>query len=145
MTNNNGKRDNYDRNWQGKYKDLIATPDQAARQIKPGNRVFIGTGCAQPLKLVQAMADRSTSLADVEIVHLLTFGEAPYANKKYADIFRVNSLFIAANVRDVIQAGYGDYTPIFLSDIPGLFNTGQLPLDVALIQVTPPDAWSSPK
>ncbi|MFC1782062.1 GNAT family N-acetyltransferase [Planctomycetota bacterium] len=138
MIKNNGK-DSYDRTWQGKYKDLVATPDQAARQIKPGNRVFIGTGCAQPMKLVQAMADRANSLADIEIVHLLTFGDAPYADKKYADIFRVNSLFIAANVRDVIQAGYGDYTPIFLSDIPRLFNTGQLPLDVAMIQVTPPD------
>ena len=136
----NSKIISYDPDWQNTNKDIIATPEQAVRQIKPGNRVFIGTGCAQPAKLVQALTDRATSLADIEIVHLLTFGEAPYADKKYADIFRVNSLFIAANVRDVVQAGYGDYTPIFLSDIPGLFNTGQLPLDVALIQVTPPDA-----
>ena len=87
MTKNNNEKESYDRNWQEKYKDLIAAPEQAARQIKPGNRVFIGTGCAQPMKLVQAMADRATSLADIEIVHLLTFGEAPYADKKYADIF----------------------------------------------------------
>ena len=137
MTPNNEK-ESY-RDWQKKYKDLIATPEQAVRQIMPGHRVFIGTGCAQPLKLVQAMADRSANLADIEIVHLLTFGQAPYAHKRYADVFRVNSLFIAANVRDVIQQGYGDYTPIFLSDIPPLFDSGQLPLDVALIQVTPPD------
>ncbi|KPK75593.1 MAG: 4-hydroxybutyrate CoA-transferase [Phycisphaerae bacterium SM23_30] len=135
----NHKKVSLDPHWREKYKDIIATPDQAVRQIKPGNRVFIGTGCAQPLKLVQALADRSANLADIEVVHLLTFGEAPYAKKQYADIFRVNSLFIAANVRDVIQQGYGDYTPIFLSDIPRLFSSGQLPLDVALIQVGPPD------
>jgi len=135
----NNEKENY-RDWQRQYKDLITTPEQAVRQIMPGHRVFIGTGCAQPLKLVQAMAAKSAALADIEIVHLLTFGEAPYAHKQYADVFRVNSLFIAANVRDVIQQGYGDYTPIFLSDIPQLFDSGQLPLDVALIQVTPPDA-----
>ena len=79
-------------------------------------------------------------MPDTEIVHLLTFGEAPYAHKEMAQYFRINSFFIAENVRDIIQEGLGDYTPIHLSDIPRLFNSGQLPLDVALIQVTPPDA-----
>ncbi|MCK5270009.1 MAG: acetyl-CoA hydrolase/transferase family protein, partial [Sedimentisphaerales bacterium] len=73
------------------------------------------------------------------IVHLLTLGDAPYAVKQLVDNFRVNSFFIAENVRDIIQAGFGDYSPIFLSDIPRLFSSGQLPLDVALIQVSPPD------
>jgi acyl-CoA hydrolase/GNAT superfamily N-acetyltransferase len=126
--------------WQTKYQSMIATPAAAVAKIKPGERVFIGTGCAEPLQLVDALTQRSEELADVEIVHLLTFGEAPYAHEKLTQSFRVNSFFIAENVRSLIQEGLGDYTPIFLSDLPRLFDSGQLPIDVALIQVTPPDA-----
>jgi acyl-CoA hydrolase/GNAT superfamily N-acetyltransferase len=129
----------FDPNWQEKYQSLIATPTEAVKQIKPGQRVFIGTGCAQPQVLVRALADRSPELSDTEIVHLLTFGDAPYAEKELIEHFRINSFFIAENVRDIIQQGFGDYTPIFLSEIPRLFSSGRLPLDVALIQVTPPD------
>ncbi|MCY3024418.1 MAG: GNAT family N-acetyltransferase [Planctomycetota bacterium] len=129
----------YDPQWQQKYQGFIATAAEAAAQIKPGQRVFIGTGCAQPLELVRALAARAGELADIEILHLLTFGDAPYAYKELAAHFSVNSFFIAENVRDIIQKGLGDYTPIMLSDIPRLFSSGQLPLDAALIQVTPPD------
>ncbi|MGC8990927.1 MAG: GNAT family N-acetyltransferase, partial [Verrucomicrobiia bacterium] len=94
---------------------------------------------AEPLQLVSALTKRAAELPDTEIVHLLTYGDAPYAHKEMTQYFRVNSFFIAENVRDIIQEGLGDYTPIHLSDIPRLFNSGQLPLDVALIQVTPPD------
>lgn len=129
----------FDPNWQAKYKDVLTTPEEAVARIKAGQRVFVGTGCAQPQELVHAMAARSRELADTEIVHLLTLGDAPYATKELAECFRVNSFFIAENVRGIIQEGMGDYTPIFLSDIPRLFSSGQLPLDVALIQVSPPD------
>ncbi len=129
----------YDADWQEKYAALIATSDEAVAQLKPGQRVFIGTGCGEPLELVRALTRNSSRLPDTEIVHLLTFGEAPYAHEDLAKSFRVNSFFIAENVRDVIQEGLGDYTPVFLSEIPRLFRSGQLPLDVALIQVTPPD------
>ena len=125
--------------WTDSFEDVVATPDEAVSVIKPGQRVFIGTGCAQPETLVEALVARSDTLVDTEIVHLLTLGQAPYANPKLSRNFRVNSFFISKNVRDVIQGGLGDYTPIFLSDIPRLFTSGQLPLDVALIQVTPPD------
>ncbi len=128
-----------DANWKEKYSHMVMTAKSAARQIEPGNRIFVGTGCAHPVSLTQAMADRAGELGDVEIVHLLTFGSAPYAEKKLADNFRVNSFFIAENVRDVIQAGYGDYTPMFMSEIPRMFSSSELPLDVALIQVSPPD------
>ncbi|RJP73038.1 MAG: GNAT family N-acetyltransferase [Candidatus Abyssobacteria bacterium SURF_17] len=130
---------NYDPNWQQTYRSMVATPEQAVSHIRPGQRVFVGTGCAQPQVLVRALAARSGELADTEIVHLLTFGEAPYAHKELVEHFRVNSFFIAENVRGIIQEGLGDYTPIFLSDIPRLFSSGRLPLDAALIQVTPPD------
>ena len=129
----------YDLTWQEKYKNIVMTPEQAVARIRPGQRVFIGTGCGQPQELVRALTERSGKLADTEIVHLLTVGSAPYAEKELSRHFRVNSFFIAKNVREIIQEGLGDYTPIFLSDIPKLFSSGQLPLDVALIHVTPPD------
>ena len=130
----------YDPNWQETYKSQILTAPEAVKKIRPGQRVFIGTGTGEPLELVTALSKRATELPDTEIVHLLTFGDAPYAHHELAHYFRVNSFFIAENVRDIIQEGLGDYTPVFLSDIPRLFDSGQLPLDVALIHVTPPDA-----
>ncbi len=135
----NKKNLSYDPDWKEKYSEMIVTADEAVSRIGPGQRIFIGTGCAQPQELVKALVDRAPYLADTEIVHLLTIGDAPYAHKTLAEQFRVNSFFISDNVRDIIQEGLGDYTPIFLSDIPRLFNSGQLPLDVALIHVSPPD------
>jgi len=126
-------------NWQHEYAEMVTAADEALARLEPGQRVFIGTGCAEPLELVRALTHRSKDLPDTEIVHLLTFGEAPYAHEELTRYFRVNSFFIAENVREIIQEGLGDYTPIFLSDIPRLFASGQLPLDAALIQVTPPD------
>lgn len=133
-------KQSFDRNWREKFSAQVLTAEQAVKRIRPGQRIFIGTGCGEPLELVSALTKRATELPDTEIVHLLTFGEAPYAHRELANYFRVNSFFIAENVRDIIQEGLGDYTPIHLSDVPRLFNSGQLPLDVALIQVTPPDA-----
>lgn len=128
-----------DKEWTESYGDMVTSASAAVKKVRSGQRVFVGTGCAAPQSLVAALTARASQLADVEIVHLLTLGEAEYAQKKFRDSFRVNSFFIADNVRDAIQEGYGDYTPIFLSDVPRLFNSGQMPLDVALIQVSPPD------
>ncbi|MBU0479650.1 MAG: GNAT family N-acetyltransferase [Proteobacteria bacterium] len=125
--------------WQEKYRDMIATPLNAVKKIKPGQRVFIGTGCAEPVELVRALTARANELADVEIIQLLAKGEAPYADRKLADSFNVNSFFIGTAIRGHIQEGLGDYTPILLSDIPRIFSSGRLPLDVVLIHVTPPD------
>lgn len=125
--------------WRKQYESKRMTAGEAVAHIKPGERVFIGTGVAAPMDLVRALTDHAGELADVEIIHLLTFGEAPYAETKLSESFRVNSFFIAENVRSVINEGMGDYTPIFLSDIPNLFLRGAIQLNVALIQVTPPD------
>ncbi len=135
----------YDGNWLEKYSESVVTAEEALAHVQPGNRIFIGTGCAQPLELVRALVARSNELSDTEIIHLLTFGDAPYSTIDLASHFSVNSFFVAPNVRDIIQQGLGDYTPIFLSEIPRLFSSGQLQLDVALIQVTPPDkdGWCS--
>jgi len=129
----------YDPAWQEKYRSMIATPAEAVARLKPGQRIFIGTGCAQPLQLVNALAARAAELPDTEIVHLLTFGDAPYARRELTQFFRVNSFFIADNVREIISEGLGDYTPMFLSEIPRLFKSGQMPLDAALVEVSPPD------
>jgi len=129
----------YDPDWQVKYENMIMTPDQAVKTIRPGQRVFIGTGGAQPVSLVRALVARHSQLTDLQVLQSLTFGEAPYAMKELSDHFSVNSFFVSANVRQMVQEGYGHYTPISLSQIPRLFASGELPLDVALIQVTPPD------
>ncbi len=130
---------NYDGDWQDRYRNMVATAEEAVAKIRPGQRIFIGSGGAQPLHLVQALVARHAELADTQVLSSLTLGEAPYAFKELADHFSVNTFFISANVRSMIQEGYGDYTPISLSDIPALFVSGEMPIDVALIQVTPPD------
>jgi acyl-CoA hydrolase/GNAT superfamily N-acetyltransferase len=133
------KPQTWDPDWQTKYKDRVVSAEEAIRAIRPGQRIFVGTGCGQPEELVRALTARGPELPDTEIVHLLTSGDAPYADHKFSEYFRVNSFFISENVRGIIQEGLGDYTPVFLSDIPTLFNSGQIPLDAALIEVTPPD------
>jgi len=128
----------HDPNWQEKYKSKIVNASQAMKSIKPGNSIFIGTGCAQPQHLVKALVKHSSHIYDAHIVHLLTAGEAPYADKDFSEKFKMNSFFIADNVRHALSEGFGNYTPIFLSEIPAEFESGRIPLDVALISVTPP-------
>ena len=127
----------YMNDWQEQYSDMLATPTQALSHLKSGQRVFIGTGCGAPQDLIMAMTARARQVSNVEVIQLITKGDAPYADKKMSDSFAINSFFISSNIRSVIQEGYGDYTPILLSDVPKLFNSGSLPLDIALVQVTP--------
>jgi len=129
----------YDNDWRSKYGDMVMTADQAVAKIRPGQRVFIGSGVGQPLHLIRALVARHSDLADTQVLSSLTLGDAPYAFKELADYFSVNTFFVSANVRNMIQEGYGDYTPLPFSDIPSLFSSGEMPIDVALIQVTPPD------
>jgi acyl-CoA hydrolase/RimJ/RimL family protein N-acetyltransferase len=126
-------------NWKEKYKEKISTAAAAMKLIKSGNSIFIGTGCGQPQHLVNALVEYSSHIYDAHIVHLLTMGTAPYADEKFREKFKMNSFFIADNVRDALHKGIGDYTPIFLSEIPAEFETGRIPIDVALVSVTPPD------
>ncbi len=126
-------------NWREKYGDRIGNVASAMKLIRPGNRVFIGTGCAQPQHLVNGLVSHSGHIYDAHIIHLLTMGSAPYADEKFREKFKMNSFFVAENVRHVFDTGVADYTPIFLSDIPDQFESGRIPIDVALISVTPPD------
>lgn len=121
------------------FKISTSSPSEAVKKISPGHRVFISTGCAQPNSLLRAMVERAGDLADIEIIQLLSMGDAPYVEKGLAEKFRVNSFFISGSIRDSINRGLGSYAPIMLSDIPRLFSGGQMSIDVSLIQVSPPD------
>lgn len=113
--------------------------DEAVKDIRSGQRVLVGSGCAEPQHLVRALCRRAGSLHDVEIVHLLTLGLADYVEESYESHFRHNAFFIGPNVREAVRRGRADYTPIFLSQIPDLLR-GRRRIDVALLQLAPPDA-----
>jgi 4-hydroxybutyrate CoA-transferase len=113
--------------------------EQALALVHSGQRVYIGGGCGVPTPLLHALVEHAPQLRNVEIIHMLTAGDDPTAAPEYAESFRHNALFIGPNVRRAVNEGRADFTPIFLSEIPRLFRTGDLPLDVAMIQVAPPD------
>ncbi|MCO4798779.1 MAG: GNAT family N-acetyltransferase [Colwelliaceae bacterium] len=110
--------------------------------LKSGNRIFIGSNAAVPNSLIQNLIDNSAKLHDIETVHILTFSENVWALPEHKDLFKVNSLFIGGkNVREAVAEGRADYTPCFISEIPTLFRENILPLDAALIMVSPPDEY----
>lgn len=110
--------------------------------LKSGNRIFIGSGAAVPNALIDDLIANSNKLHDIEAVHILTLSENVWAKPEHKELFKVNSLFIGGkNIREAIAEGRGDYTPCFISDVPRLFNENSLPLDVALIMVSPPDEY----
>jgi 4-hydroxybutyrate CoA-transferase len=115
------------------------TAEEAVELIESNHRVYIGGGCGVPLPLLQALVARASELRNVEIIHMLTAGEDPTTAPDLAASFRHNALFIGHNTRRAVNEGRADFTPIFLSEIPKLFRKGILPLDVAMIQVSPPD------
>ncbi|MCP9290591.1 acetyl-CoA hydrolase/transferase family protein [Gracilimonas sediminicola] len=114
--------------------------DEAVKAINSGDRVFVHGVSATPVPLVKAMTNRHSELKDVEVIHLHTEGPAPYSDPEYKDSFFVNALFVGANVRKAVNEGRGDYVPVFLSEVPNLFRNNILPLDVALVHVSPPDS-----
>ena len=114
------------------------TAAEATATVRSGQRVYVQGGCAVPRALIDALVARYEELSGVEIVHMHTEGGAPYARPEMAGHFRHNALFVGRNLREAVNQGRADFTPVFLSDVPGLFET-TLPLDVALIQVSPPD------
>ena len=118
------------------YEERLMTPEEAVRLVRSGDRVLVGSGCAEPETLVRALASRGPEVSDVEVVHLMTLGTAEYVEQSS---FRHNAFFIGANVRKAVSEGRADYTPIFLSEIPALIRSGARRVDVAMIQVSPPD------
>jgi len=126
--------------WKDDYRSKQMSAAQALEAVGSGDRVWIQSGCGTPSVLVDALVARAPVVRDVEIIHMMTLGSARYTRPEYEGHFRHRGLFLGPNVRDAVAAGRADYTPIFLSEIEGLFESGQLPLDVVLMQVSPPDA-----
>lgn len=121
------------------YRERFCTPEEAAALVKSHDRVFLSGNCAVPQQVLAALVAHAPALHGVEIVQVLTIGNADYVAPEMAGHLRVNTLFISDNVRPAVNAGRADFTPCLLSEIPDLFTSGRLPLDVALIQVAPPD------
>ena len=133
--------DSSNREWREKWKDKEITAEDAIKKIIPGNRVFIGSGCSRPQLLTSELIKQSENLIDTEILHFLTIGPEKYFKDKVEVLFRHKALFIGKTLREEINKGQADYTPIYASEIPQLFLTGRKHIDVALIQATPPDSF----
>jgi len=112
---------------------------EAVQLVKSGDRVFIHGSAATPVRLVHALLDRHAELANVELTAISTFGELGFDRPEVQGPFFLNALFVSANMRSTVDGPHGDYVPVFLSEIPRLFDQGILPLDVALVHVSPPD------
>jgi acyl-CoA hydrolase/GNAT superfamily N-acetyltransferase len=129
--------------WREIFPEKFVSQERIFSHIHRGNRIFVGTGCGEPQYLVRALIQyvesNPTAIFDAEVFHVWTLGLAPYADEKFKRNFRHNSFFIANNTRAAVNQGLADYTPIFLSNVPDLFYRGLVPIDVALIQTSPPD------
>ena len=129
--------------WKKLYPDKFVSEERVFHNIHRGNRIFIGTACGEPQYLVRALIKYVEShpkgFFDAEILHVWTLGIAPYTNQRFKSNFRHNSFFIGDNTRDAINNGLADYSPLFLSQAPDLFHRRIVPIDVALIQTSPPD------
>ncbi len=112
---------------------------EAIALIRPGRRLFIGSGAGEPTRLVEALVECGAHLADNEIVHILTLGPAPYVRPEFAHRFRHAAFFIGPNVREAVQEGRADFIPVFLSEVPELIRSRRVRIDAALIQTSPPD------
>jgi len=121
------------------YDDKKMSLKEALSYIKTGDHIFIGSACGEPQYLVKGLVEKADHLADNEILHVHTLGVAPYTKPRYSDRFRMNAFFVGINTRKAVAEGRADYTPVFLSELPRLIRRGLVPIDVALIQVTPPD------
>lgn len=126
-----------------KYPEKFVAEEKIFSHIHRGDRIFIGTGCGEPQYLVRALIQYVQShpkaFFDAEVFHVWTLGVAPYTDEKFKANFRHNSFFVGDNTRDSVNKGVADYTPVFLSQVPELLHRKLIPVDVALIQTSPPD------
>ena len=127
--------------WREKWRDKEISVEEAISMIIPGNRVFIDSGCSEPQALTSELIRKSEKLIDTEIIHYNTIGPEKYFEEKREDLFRHNAFYIGKTLREEINKGQADYTPILASEIPKLFKSGRKHIDVALIQVSPPDPY----
>jgi acyl-CoA hydrolase/GNAT superfamily N-acetyltransferase len=127
--------------WQERFAEKRMSAEDAVTRVPRGKNIFIGSGAAEPVKLVEELVAQALHFADNTIVHIMTLGPAPYVKPEHADRFRHNAFFIGPNVREAVHEGRADYTPIFLSQIPSMIRSRRVPIDVAFIQTSPPDAF----
>ncbi len=126
--------------WAKAYESRICTAEEAiAQAVESGDRIFLTGNCSVPQTLIGALVDRASELEDVEICHALTLGSGDYVDPEMEGHIRANSLFIGPNVRKAVQEGRADFTPVLLSEFTLLFKNNVLPLDVAFVQLSPPD------
>ena len=125
--------------WMKTYESRVVTADEAVAAVKSGNRIFLTGNCSVPQKLMEALVRRAPELENVEICHALTIGSSNYVAPEMEGHLRANSLFIGPNVRQAVQEGRADFTPVLLSEFALLFKHGILPLDVAFVNLSPPD------
>jgi len=125
--------------WTSIYKSRVVIPHEAVLAIKSGNRIFLTGNVSVPEKVLSALVEYAPQLENVEICQALTVGSADYVSPAMEGHLRVNSIFISANIRKAVHEGRADFTPVLLSEFPLLFKRGLLPLDAALIHVSPPD------
>jgi len=125
--------------WTETYRSRVTSAQEAVRVVTSGDHVWLHGGCNNPEELVKALVGRSDELENVEVTHLLTFGAADHVNPRYEKTFRHRALFTGHNVREAVNTGRADFVPVFLSEIPALIRNGTIEVDVALIQVSPPD------
>jgi acetyl-CoA hydrolase len=125
--------------WSEGYRRKVTLAEAAVRCVGGGDHVWLHAGCNNPEELLNALVQRAPELRDVEVTHLLTFGAAPHVDPRYQGSFRHRALFTGPNVREAVNEGRADWVPVFLSEIPGLIRSRVIPVDVAFIQVAPPD------
>ncbi len=125
--------------WTEQYKNKVVTADEAVRAINSGDRIFLTGNCSVPKTVLAALVDYAPELEDLELCQALTIGSADYVDPKLEGHLRVNTMFISPNNREAVQAGRADFTPVLLSEFPLLFKEKHLPLDVALVHLSPPD------
>jgi len=126
--------------WKAQYHSRTVTPGEAVQKIKSGNRIFLTGNCSVPQQLLAALVEYAPNLSDVEIFQALTIAGSDYVSPDMNGHLRVNSLFISKNVRPAVNEGRADFTPVLLSELPLLFKQKVVPLDVALVHLSPPDS-----
>ena len=125
--------------WITRYQDRVVTAEEAVSHIKDGDRIFMTGNVSVPEKLLNALVARAPELSDIELCHALTVVSSDYVAPEMEGHIRVNSLFVSGNIRQAVQDGRADFTPVLLSEFPLLFKKGVLPLDAAFVHLSPPD------
>lgn len=126
-------------NWRECYKSRTTTAEEAVKAVKSGDRVILGHACGEPQVIIEALVDRAEELENVEIVHMVAMGKGRYTLPQYEGHFRHNAMFVGGSTRQAVKEGRADYTPVYFHQVPHFFRNQVMPLDVAMITVTPPD------